>query len=114
MKNLVSKSATRPYPIQVRPGFKDARGELANKINDCTICGICAKKCPSQCITVDRKEKTWEFDPFACVYCGICSEVCPKNCIVHYAEHKKPVRLKTNLILKKDESPKLKVMAETV
>jgi len=111
-KNFVSKSATRAYPIETRPGFKDARGELTNKISQCTLCGICAKKCPSQCITVSRKAEIWEVNPFSCVYCGICVEACPKNCLIHYAEHKKPARIKTNLVLRKNESPKLKVMAK--
>ena len=112
-RNFVSKTATRPYPIDVRPGFKDARGELDNKVKQCTLCGICAKKCPSQCITVSRKDKVWEVNPFACVYCGICVEACPQDCLIHYTEHKKPARTKTNLVLKKDESPKLKVMVQS-
>ncbi|MEH0022527.1 MAG: 4Fe-4S binding protein [Desulfobacter sp.] len=111
-RNFVSGSATRPYPIEVRPGFKDARGELANKIGECTLCGICARKCPSQCITVSRKDQYWEVDPFSCVYCGICVEACPQNCLLHYAEHRKPARKKSGLLLNKNESPKLTVVSE--
>ncbi|WDP92091.1 MAG: 4Fe-4S binding protein [Desulfobacter sp.] len=111
-KNFVSKSATRAYPIEVRPGFKNARGELDNKVRECTLCGLCARKCPSQCITVSRKEKIWEFNPFACVYCGICVEACPQGCLIHYNVHKKPVREKAATVLAKDESPKLKVLSQ--
>ncbi|MCP3943881.1 MAG: 4Fe-4S ferredoxin [Desulfobacteraceae bacterium] len=105
LKNFISKSATRPYPIEVRPGFKDARGELTNQMSKCTLCTLCAKKCPTQCITVLRKELTWEVDPFTCVYCGICVDVCPQNCLSHSTEHKKPARTKTKLILKQEKPP---------
>ncbi len=112
-KNFAKGSVTRAYPIEVRSGFENARGELANEIDGCTLCGICAKKCPSQCITVDRKANLWELNPYACVYCGICMEACPKKCLVHERSHKKPTRVKESLILIKERKPKLKVVTET-
>lgn len=45
----------------------------------CNFCGICASKCPSQCISVQKKAATWTYNPFACVYCGVCVEVCPQE-----------------------------------
>ncbi len=110
LRNFVSKSATRPYPIDARPGFEHARGELDNRIDQCTLCGICAKKCPSQCIVVSKKERIWEVNPFACVFCGICVEACPKSCLVHSRTHKRPERKKTSLILHKNQAPKLEVV----
>ena len=113
-KNFIKGSATRAYPIEIRPGFENARGELANDMEDCTLCGICAKKCPSQCIRVDRKQSQWELDPYACVFCGICAESCPKSCLVHDSAHKKPVRRKESLVLRKVKKPKLRVVAKAV
>lgn len=113
-KNLVTGSATRAYPIEIRPGFEHARGELSNEIEACIFCGICAKKCPSQCIKVDRKQGLWELDPYSCVFCGICVESCPKSCLVQDKNHKKPTRKKESLIMQKAVKPKLKVVdAET-
>lgn len=109
-KNFMAGSATRPYPIEVRPGFDNARGELGNDIEGCTLCGICARKCPSQCIRVDRKQRIWELNAFACVFCGICVESCPKACLVHDSSHKKPTREKTSLVLKKETKPELTVV----
>ena len=113
-KNFVAGSATRPYPIEVRPGFDNARGELANDIDGCNLCGICAKKCPSQCICVDRKGGTWELNPFACVFCGVCVESCPKKCLTHSPDHKKPVRRKAGILLKKETVPKPKLVSGPV
>jgi ech hydrogenase subunit F len=81
-KNLGSGPATRRYPDEKRAAFKGSRGRVQGIDPDkCIFCGICAKKCPADAITVDRNNKTWEIDPFKCVICGVCSEVCPKKCL---------------------------------
>ncbi|MBF0480946.1 MAG: 4Fe-4S binding protein [Desulfovibrionaceae bacterium] len=77
LKNLFSKSATRLYPAEVRAPFKGFRGMLENAIDVCIFCKKCQLACPSQCLKVDLKARTWECDPFACVYCGVCVDVCP-------------------------------------
>ncbi|AUS98324.1 formate hydrogenlyase [Clostridium thermosuccinogenes] len=82
LKNMVSKPATRNYPLYKRPSFKDTRGRVGgNDMEKCIFCGICSRKCPSQAIKVNKTEKTWEIDPFKCVICGECASVCPKKSI---------------------------------
>ena len=81
LKNLLSPKATRRYPHEVRTPFENVRGELYNDIENCTFCGVCAVKCPSQCITVDKKAATWTCDAFACVFCGMCVDVCQGKCL---------------------------------
>jgi len=90
LKNFVSKRATRLYPFEVREPFANFRGELVNDIEACIFCGMCQKKCPSQCITVDRKTGVWECDPCACVYCSVCVDHCPVNCLSMKNDHRKP------------------------
>ena len=55
LKNLFAPKATRRYPREVRAPFESVRGALFNDIENCSFCGVCALKCPSQCITVDKK-----------------------------------------------------------
>ncbi|MBF0117223.1 MAG: 4Fe-4S binding protein [Desulfobacterales bacterium] len=105
IKNFLSKRATRYYPYEVREPFKDARGELYNEIEKCNFCSACALKCPSQCITVDKKNATWECDPFACVYCGICVDTCPKDSLQQKNTYRKPA-LERQLIQMKGEVKK--------
>ncbi len=82
IKNLVSKPATRKYPYEKREPFKDTRGQVEGiDIDACIFCGICSRKCPSEAITVNKAEKSWEIDRYKCVICGYCAEVCPKKCI---------------------------------
>lgn len=83
MKNLFSKPATRMYPFEKREAFKDSRGQVGGiEIDKCIFCGICARKCPADAITVDKNEKSWVIDRFKCVICGECAVVCPKKCIL--------------------------------
>lgn len=121
VKNFLSKKATRMYPFEVRDPFEGYRGELINDIDNCIFCGMCSKKCPSQCITVDRKAGTWECDPYACIYCSICVDHCPTNCLSMLNMHRKPAAAKEMYALqgeppkpkKKKAAPKAEAKAET-
>ncbi|MDQ7830202.1 MAG: 4Fe-4S ferredoxin [Desulfovibrionaceae bacterium] len=90
VRNLLTKSATRLYPFDVREPFEGYRGRLDNRIEECIFCKTCQVKCPSQCITVDAKAGTWDCDPFACVYCAICVDHCPVHCLFMDNTHRKP------------------------
>lgn len=94
LSNMFSKPATRQYPFEKREPFAKSRGHLVANLEDCIYCNLCAKKCPSDCIKVDRQEKTWELEPYACIVCGICAEVCPKKCLSLEGEHRSPVYTK--------------------
>ena len=107
LKNMATPPATRKYPFKVRDPFEDYRGELVNNIDECIFCGMCARKCPSQCITVTKKEGLWTCDPYACVYCGICVETCPTDCLSHEKAYRQPEVQKQELCLK-GEPPKKK------
>ena len=47
----------------------------------CVYCTLCAKNCPEQALTVDRKEKIWRVNEERCIACGLCLNNCPKKCI---------------------------------
>ena len=87
-RNLFKKPATRLYPVTKRETFENARGHIEGINEDCVFCGICAKKCPADAITVDRASKTWKIDQFKCVICNVCVETCPKKCITMSPTHR--------------------------
>jgi len=99
LKNLFAKSATRLYPLEQRDPFERARGELALSVEECIFCGACARKCPSQCITVDKTAATWTLDPMACVGCGICVSACPKSCLSQETAYRRPATIREELTL---------------
>jgi len=47
----------------------------------CTGCTLCARKCPQEAITGEKK-KAHELDPEKCIKCGICYEVCKFGAVV--------------------------------
>jgi len=108
LRNLISRKPTRRYPREVRAPFEEVRGELVNDIEKCTYCQLCAVKCPSQCIRVDRKTASWTYDPSACIYCGICVEFCKEKCLQQKPVYGLPVSEKKIIHLKGQHGPKTK------
>lgn len=95
LKNLVSKPATRMYPIEKREPFKGSRGHIEGcDIEKCIFCGICQRKCPANAIAVNKAERSWEIDQFKCVICNACVDACPKKCITSSPSHKAPQSVK--------------------
>jgi formate hydrogenlyase subunit 6/NADH:ubiquinone oxidoreductase subunit I len=107
LRNLFFPKATRRYPRQVRPLFENVRGALLNDIEKCTFCSACALKCPSLCITVDKKAATWGYDPFACVFCGICVDICPAKSLHQQSEYRLPLPGRETITLKGEPKQKI-------
>ena len=100
LQNLMGKSSTRLYPFVKREPYERFRGTLDINVDECIFCGTCAKKCPSQCIEVDIKGRTWTCDTFACVYCSNCVEACPTQCMTMTPVTKPPAGEKDLLFYK--------------
>lgn len=98
VKNLLKKPATRNYPFVVREPFPNYRGELTIDIDKCIFCGMCVRKCPCQCIDVDKTKGTWACDPHECITCSYCVDACPTNCLSMKDTHRKPMTEKTTWV----------------
>lgn len=73
------KPASNEKPAE-KPAADDDE-KLTCNLEECIYCGLCAKNCPCDALSVDRKEKTWKVDDELCVKCGACLEKCPKKCL---------------------------------
>jgi ech hydrogenase subunit F len=81
LKNLFTGYATRLYPVQVREPFENARGHVVFLDDKCTMCGVCALRCPSVAITTNKEKNELIFYPLRCIVCEVCVEVCPSDAI---------------------------------
>ncbi len=98
-KYNLSKSITLRYPDEEKwIPYKRWRG--AHTLNRdefgrelCVACELCAKACPTQCITVvpmeddtgrgiaDRVASVWKVDLVRCLFCGYCEDACPTRAL---------------------------------
>ncbi len=90
MKWLFSKPYTSRYPFEPRQPIPGSRGTLDIALSDCTYCTLCAKRCPTAAIEVDRAAKRWTIDRLRCISCNCCVEVCPKKCLAMNTAHGVP------------------------
>ena len=94
MRSLFGKPATKMYPVIPREWKERTRGRIEIEIDSCIFCGICARKCPTDAITVDKETKTWTISRMSCIQCSCCVEVCPKKCLVNEAGYTTPDAVK--------------------
>lgn len=89
-RSSISKPATRLYPAERREPYAAVRGHIRFIHDTCIFCTLCAKKCPTDAIVVDRKERRWTIDRRKCILCGSCVEACRKACLVCENERSAP------------------------
>ena len=58
--------------------------------DNCVYCTVCAKKCPTGALVVNRAQKKWVIDRLRCITCGYCVEACPKDSLALAGNHAVP------------------------
>ncbi|MBI2400178.1 MAG: NADH-quinone oxidoreductase subunit I [Deltaproteobacteria bacterium] len=95
----ISKSITMRYPDEEKwVPYRRFRGmHTLNRDENgrelCVACELCAKACPTGCITVipmednsgrgisDRVAKVWTVNVVRCLFCGYCEDACPTRAL---------------------------------
>jgi NADH-quinone oxidoreductase subunit I len=104
-RTMLSEAVTVQYPKEKEEPTTRARGVIALKEENCTVCMLCARECPDWCIYIEgHKEKRpprreggkprtvnildrFDIDYALCMYCGICVEVCPFDALFWSPEY---------------------------
>jgi formate hydrogenlyase subunit 6/NADH:ubiquinone oxidoreductase subunit I len=81
LKSLFSRPSTLMYPVKPAKKTENTRGHVTINPAGCITCRTCQRKCPTQAIVVDVKEKTWQIDNMRCVVCAVCVDTCPTKCL---------------------------------
>ena len=79
LKWALTKPPTTRYPFEPRIPIAGSRGQLVFTKDNCVYCTVCAKKCPTGALKVDRALKRFVLDRLRCISCGGCVEICPKD-----------------------------------
>ena len=106
LRSLFKKPATLMYPVVPREWQERTRGSIEIDEKACILCGICAKKCPTDAIAVSREQKTWVIERMQCVQCGSCVEACPKKCLLMDPKYTAPSTTKITDSVIVPEQPK--------
>ncbi len=123
LKTTLRGPVTVQYPDQHIPLSPRYMGFPAliwdKKIDEpaCTGCLVCARYCPTECITVSMKDNPrlkegtsprkkivndFQIDMARCILCGICVEVCNFDAIVMTDSHEESTQSRRNLIYDMD------------
>ena len=105
LKTMLKPAVTVQYPHVKEAPPTRARGVIALKEENCTVCMLCARECPDWCIYIEghgdkappRREggkprtvfilDRFDIDYALCMYCGICVEVCPFDALFWSPEY---------------------------
>lgn len=113
LRNLVSGPVTTAYPHAPAELPEGNRGRVVWDMSKCTLCGLCAKRCPTLAVSVDRKAGTVELQVFRCIACGVCAEVCPQGAIEVRPEYSAPGYVKEVRTYRKEATaPEKEVVIE--
>lgn len=96
-KAMISPVVTVQYPRQKIDVTPNIRGHIElikhddiDCKHDCRVCGMCAKNCPCQCITIDGEKRegvkgkvltVFNVDFTKCSLCGLCVETCSRTAL---------------------------------
>lgn len=105
LKNLFSKPVTKNYPAQPIDYPERSRGHIENDFDQCILCGLCMRNCPTGAIVVEKNEGNWRINRFDCIQCGYCTLKCPKKCLSIVPGYQEPMDKKFEEVQHRDVPP---------
>jgi len=92
----IKDSVTQASAAAARASILMAQGKVTVEaitpiidLEKCQVCGLCARVCPYNAITVDKELKITEVVEAACAGCGTCAAECPFDAITmrHFTDN---------------------------
>jgi formate hydrogenlyase subunit 6/NADH:ubiquinone oxidoreductase subunit I len=96
IKSLFGTSACKMYPFTKPVFYNRTRGHISIDTAKCILCTLCAKKCPTYALKVDKPGKTWKMERTKCIMCLACVTACPVKCLHSENQYSPPVTSKVD------------------
>jgi formate hydrogenlyase subunit 6/NADH:ubiquinone oxidoreductase subunit I len=90
IKSLFKKSACKMYPVLPATFYERTKGHIVIEAEKCILCSLCARKCPTNAIQVNRALRTWQIDHGKCIVCNNCVDNCPPKCLAMANQYAEP------------------------
>ena len=121
-RTVTQGAETVQYPREKEAPPTRARGVIALREDNCTVCMLCARSCPDWCIYIEGHKTLapprraggkprsvslldrFDIDYALCMYCGICVEVCPFDALFWSPEYEYSEPRIADLLHDKDEA----------
>ena len=121
-RTVTQGAETVQYPHEKEAPPIRARGVIALREDNCTVCMLCARSCPDWCIYIEGHKTLapprraggkprsvslldrFDIDFALCMYCGICVEVCPFDALFWSPEYEYSEPRIADLLHDKDEA----------
>lgn len=94
-KTVVSSLRKKPfcqmYPFQPAKFHKHTRGHIKLDASKCILCTLCAKRCPTGAIEVDRVKGSWQINRYKCIMCIECIHSCRPLALINDNQYAPPM-----------------------
>lgn len=108
ISSLRKKTACQMYPFKPAKLYKNTRGHIAIEPAKCILCTLCAKRCPTGAIEVDRPKGIWQINHYKCILCNECVLACRPAALIMENQYSAPMPTKDielhNIEIKKSET----------
>lgn len=89
--SLRKKPFCQMYPFQPAKFHKNTRGHIKLDAAKCILCTLCAKRCPTGAIEVDRVKGFWQINRCKCIMCLECVLCCKPVALSSENQYSPPV-----------------------